>query len=121
MVLPTVPQPPAVTDDGERIYKQICKACHETGVMNAPKVGNPAAWAKFLAEGQAIVTAHGWVGVRGMPPRGGRADLPLEDFARAAAWMARSAGGDWPNPDAAMLAAIRAEEAKRIEELSKRP
>lgn len=115
--------PPLVTaaDDGERTYKQVCKACHETGVINAPKVGDAAAWAKLLAEGQAIVTAHGWVGVRGMPPRGGRADLSLEDFARATAWMARSAGGDWRNPDEAMLAAIREEEAKRVEALRARP
>jgi len=111
----------AAADDGERTYQQVCKACHETGVINAPKVGDAAAWAKLLAEGQAIVTAHGWVGVRGMPPRGGRADLSLEDFARATAWMARSAGGDWRNPDAAMLAAIRAEEAKRVEALRVRP
>ncbi|MBM4180646.1 MAG: cytochrome c5 family protein [Betaproteobacteria bacterium] len=111
----------AAADDGERTYQQVCKACHETGVINAPKVGDAAAWAKLLAEGQAIVTAHGWVGVRGMPPRGGRADLSLEDFARATAWMARSAGGDWQNPDAPMLAAIRAEEAKRVEALRARP
>ncbi|KAF0101758.1 MAG: putative cytochrome c5 [bacterium] len=108
-------------DDGGRTYQQVCKACHETGVINAPKVGDAAAWAKLLAEGQAIVTAHGWVGVRGMPPRGGRADLSLGDFARATAWMARSAGVDWPNPDEAMLATIRAEEVKRVEALRTRP
>jgi hypothetical protein len=31
--------------------------------------------------------------------------------------MARSAGGDWQDPDEAMLSAIREEEAKRIEEM----
>lgn len=52
-----------------------------------------------------------------MPPKGGRADLSLEEFARATAWMARSAGVDWTDPDAAMLEAIRKEEALRREAL----
>lgn len=117
---PAAPAPVVIAaDDGERTYKQVCKACHETGVINAPKVGDVEVWAKLFVEGQAVVTAHGWVGVRGMPPKGGRADLSLEDFARATAWMARSSGGDWQEPDAAMLAAIRDEEVKRIEALRK--
>ncbi|MBM4181754.1 MAG: cytochrome c5 family protein [Betaproteobacteria bacterium] len=109
------------SDDGERTYKQVCMACHASGVAGAPKTGDAEGWAKLLEEGQATVTAHGWVGVRGMPAKGGRADLALRDFARATAWMARSAGGDWPNPDDAMLAAIRDEEVKRIAELQARP
>jgi hypothetical protein len=71
----------------------------------------------LFKEGQHVVTAHGWVGQRGMPAKGGRADLPLEEFARAVAHMARAAGGNWKDPDAAMLDRIKAEEKKRIEEL----
>jgi hypothetical protein len=55
-----------------------------------------------------------------MPAKGGRPDLSLEEFARATAWMARSAGGDWQDPDEAMMSTIRKEEAKRIEELKAR-
>jgi cytochrome c5 len=115
------PQPVAAADDGERTYREVCMACHATGVAGAPKTGDAEGWNKLLAEGQATVTAHGWVGVRGMPAKGGRADLALEDFARATAWMARSAGVDWPNPDEAMMATIRDEEVKRIAELQARP
>lgn len=111
----------AVADDGERTYREVCMVCHGTGVAGAPKTGDAEGWTKLLEEGQAVVTAHGWVGVRGMPAKGGRADLALEDFARATAWMARSAGGDWPNPDEAMMAAIRDEEVKRNAELAARP
>jgi hypothetical protein len=64
-----------------------------------------------------VLTAHAWVGVRRMPARGGKADLALEEFARAAAYMARAAGGNWKDPDAALLKRIRAEEKKRIEQL----
>ena len=107
----------AAPKNGEQVYIEVCQACHAAGVANAPKAGEPGGWAKLLEEGQAVVTAHGWVGVRGMPAKGGRADLSLEEFARATAWMARSAGGDWQDPDEAMLTEIRKEEDKRIEQL----
>lgn len=107
----------AALKSGEQVYKQVCLACHASGVAGAPKAGEPGGWAALAGEGQAAVTAHGWVGIRGMPPKGGRADLGLEEFARATAWMARSAGVDWPDPDAAMLDAIRKEETLRREAL----
>mgnify|MGYP001161706120 CR=1 FL=1 len=110
----------AALKSGEAVYKQVCLACHASGVAGAPKAGEPGGWAALADEGQAAVTAHGWVGIRGMPPKGGRADLALEEFARATAWMARSAGVNWPDPDAAMLEAIRKEEALRREALKQR-
>jgi cytochrome c5 len=105
---------------GEQVYKETCFACHATGVDKAPKFGDKAAWGPLIKEGQHVLTAHGWVGVRGMPPKGGRADLALEEFARATAHMARAAGGDWKDPDAAMLGRIRAEEKKRVEQLKQK-
>lgn len=107
----------AVLKSGEQVYKTVCLACHASGVAGAPKAGEPGGWTALAGEGQAAVTAHGWVGIRAMPPKGGRADLSLEEFARATAWMARSAGVDWADPDAAMLEAIRKEEALRREAL----
>lgn len=115
------PQPAApLLKSGEQVYQAVCMACHGGGVAGAPKVGEPGGWDALLKEGQAMVTAHGWVGIRGMPPKGGRPDLSLEEFARATAYMARSAGGDWQDPDEAMLEAIREEEVKRIEQLKAR-
>jgi cytochrome c5 len=102
---------------GEQVYKQVCMACHAAGVANAPKFGDRAAWTPLIKEGQDVLTAHAWVGVRAMPPKGGRADLSLDAFARATAYMARAAGGSWKDPDAAMLARIRAEEVKRIAQM----
>jgi len=109
-----------VLKSGEQVYKEVCMACHASGAANAPKTGDQDDWAKLIAEGQAVLTAHGWVGVRGMPPKGGRPSLGLEEFARATAWMARSAGGDWQDPDEEMMEEIREEEAKRIEDLKTR-
>jgi mono/diheme cytochrome c family protein len=98
----------------------VCFACHAAGVADAPKFGERGDWEKLIEEGQAKVTAHGWVGMGAMPPRGGRSDLTQEEFARAVAWMARHAGGDRQDPDAAMLHEIREEEEERIAELKKK-
>jgi cytochrome c5 len=92
---------------GEQVYQQVCSACHAAGLEKAPKLGDRKAWAPLIKEGQSKLTADGWIGVRAMPPRGGKADLPLEDFSRAAAFMARAGGANWKDPDEAMLANIR--------------
>ncbi len=107
-------QTTAALKSGEQVYRETCMACHGTGVAQAPRTGDRKAWAKLIAEGQAVLTSHAWVGVRGMPPKGGNPDLSLEEFSRAVAWLAREAGGNWQDPDAAMLRRIQAEEKKRL-------
>lgn len=104
---------------GEQVYRETCMACHGPGLAGAPRAGDRRAWGKLIPEGQAVLTAHGWVGVRAMPPKGGRNDLSLEEFARAVAWMVRESGGNWADPDARLLDQIRLEERKRIEQLRK--
>ena len=101
-------------DSGKEVYREVCMACHGTKFEKAPQLGDREAWAPLIEEGQAVLTAHAWVGVRQMPPRGGDNSLSLEEFARAVAYMARAAGGDWKDPDDAMLAKIRAEEKQRL-------
>jgi cytochrome c5 len=101
--------------EGEAVYKEVCSACHATGVAHAPKFQDREAWAPLLAEGQAVLTGHAWVGVRAMPARGGVPELRLGEFARAVAYMARNAGGDWNDPDAPMLRQIAGEAEKRLD------
>jgi cytochrome c5 len=103
---------------GEQVYREVCVACHATGVANAPKFADKKMWAPLIAEGQAVLTAHAWVGVRGMPAKGGNPQLSLEEFSRATAYMARAAGGNWKDPDAKLLAVIKEEEKKRIASLN---
>ncbi len=112
--------PAQAQQSGEAVYKSICFACHATGAANAPKLGDAKAWTPLIKEGQAVLTAHAWVGVRGMPPKGGNPNMSLEDFSKAVAYMANSAGGKWKDPDPKMLAAIQAEEKKRIADLAKK-
>ena len=107
---------------GEMVYKETCLACHATGLEKAPKFGDHKAWVPLIKEGQARITADGWVGERGMPARGGNPNLSLEEFARAVAFMARAGGGNWKDPDSAMLERIRSAEKKRLDHLkAKKP
>ena len=103
----------ALAQPGEATYKAVCAACHTSGVANAPKLGDAKKWGPLIREGQAVLTAHGYVGIRGMPAKGGKPDLSVEDFADAVAYMVNQSGGKWPSPDAKTLAAIRTEIDKR--------
>ena len=109
------PASQAQSASGEQVYKEVCFACHATGLEKAPKLGDRKAWAPLIKEGQSKLTADGWIGVRAMPPRGGKADLSLEDFSRAAAYMGRAGGANWKDPDAAMLANIQKRVKSRLD------
>ena len=100
---------------GEQTYKKVCVSCHGMGVLNAPKFGDAAKWAPLIAEGQVTLTAHGYVGIRGMPPKGGVPTLGIEGFADALVYMVNKSGGKWKSPDVATLAAINKEiEARKL-------
>ena len=45
---------------------------------NSDVSGEKGWWKKLIGEGQVIITAHGYVGARAMPPKGGRQDLSIE-------------------------------------------
>jgi cytochrome c5 len=94
---------------GIKTYQQVCMVCHASGVANAPKTGDKAGWAPLIAEGQVILTAHGYVGVRAMPAKGGKPDLSIEDFSEAVNHMVNQSGGNWKKADKSMLDAIKKE------------
>jgi cytochrome c5 len=98
---------------GESTYNQVCAACHGAGVIKAPKLGDKKAWKSLIAEGQVILTAHGYVGVRAMPPKGGKDDLSVEQFAEAVNYMVNQSGGNWSSPNKSMLEKINKEIAAR--------
>jgi cytochrome c5 len=108
-VIPTI----ALAQPGEATYRAVCAACHTSGVANAPKLGDTKKWGPLIREGQAVLTAHGYVGIRGMPAKGGKPDLSVEDFADAVVYLVNNSGGKWLSPDPKTLAAIRTEIEKR--------
>lgn len=77
------------------------------------KAGRSSGLEKLIGEGQVIITAHGYVGVRAMPPRGGKEELSVEQFAEALNYMVNKSGGHWVSPDKAMLEEINKEIANR--------
>ncbi|MGB5081029.1 MAG: c-type cytochrome, partial [Burkholderiales bacterium] len=63
--------------DGKKVYETNCMACHGTGVANAPKFGDKAAWAPHLALGVRELYNTALKGKGPMPPKGG--NLTLSD------------------------------------------
>ena len=106
---------PAIADEKSEAhtYKEVCSVCHATGVANAPKFGDQIAWRKLISEGQVIITAHGYVGVRAMPPKGGKEDLSIDQFAEALNYMVSKSGGNWNTPSESMREEIIKEIAAR--------
>lgn len=111
---------PVLASKGESTYKAVCSACHSTGVLGSPRLGDKKAWGPLIKEGQEILTAHGYVGIRGMPAKGGKPDLSVEDFASALVFMVNKSGGQWVDPNPKQLEAIRNEISKREKELSQK-
>jgi cytochrome c5 len=82
---------------GEEIVKEVCAACHQTGVANAPKLGDKAAWAPRLKLGlngmlQSVVNGKG-----AMAARAGTS-LTDQELTSAIVSMANQAGGNLKEP-----------------------
>jgi cytochrome c5 len=85
---------------GEQVYNQVCKTCHEAGLAGAPKVGDAAAWAPRIKQGDKTLLAHAVDGIRAMPPKGGNPDLEPIEVERAVVFMANKSGGNLKQPSA---------------------
>lgn len=63
------------TDAGKKLYEAACQACHGPGVAGAPKLGDKAAWAPRIKQGNDTLYANAIKGFQGksgfMPPKGG--------------------------------------------------
>lgn len=78
---------------GKIAYEANCAACHASGVAGAPKPGDKAAWSARISQGYATVYDHALKGLRGMPAKGGNADLSEADLNNAVAYLFVEAGG----------------------------
>lgn len=99
---------------GEQVYGQVCKTCHEAGVLNAPKFGGKASWAKVIAQGQATTVGHALNGYKAMPAKGGNPDLENVEVERGVVFMANKAGANWKEPAAPVAAAAAASPAAAV-------
>ena len=78
---------------GKAVYDANCAACHATGVAGAPKPGDKAAWSARMGQGYAGLYDNALKGIRGMPAKGGNADLPEADLANSVGYMFAETGG----------------------------
>ena len=77
---------------GEAIYQSACFACHLSGVAEAPKLDDPAAWEPRLGQGMAGLLQSVTDGKGAMPPKGGFAHLTEDDLRNAIGFMLDQAG-----------------------------
>lgn len=80
----------ALAADGKSVYDSTCVACHATGVANAPKFGDKAAWAPRVATGKDALVKSVVAGKGAMPPKAGNASLPEADIKAAVDYMLAS-------------------------------
>jgi cytochrome c5 len=88
---PQIAQAEEPPDKGKTVYDTACVVCHQTGVGGAPKIGDKAAWADRIKQGEGTLADHAIKGFQGktgmMPPKGGRTDLSDEDVKAAGSYM----------------------------------
>lgn len=77
----------ALAADGKAVYDKTCVACHASGVANAPKLGDKAAWAPRLATGKDALLTSVLKGKGAMPPKAGAAGLKDDEIAAAVEFM----------------------------------
>jgi len=89
---PAAPQTTAaVNPAGEKLYKSVCFACHATGVANAPKFGDKAAWDPYIKTGMDAMVKVAMQGKPPMPPKGGAANASEDDIRAAVQYMVDAA------------------------------
>jgi len=78
----------------EQVYATVCSACHDGGLLNAPKSADNAAWsARKAAQGGVDgLTASAIKGKNSMPARGGNPDLSDDEIKSAVELILKKAG-----------------------------
>lgn len=82
--------PEAAGNVGKDLYDKTCVTCHSSGIAGAPKFGDKAAWAPFIAQGMDTMVAKATKGVNAMPPKGGSTASDA-DFKAAIQYMVDAA------------------------------
>ena len=83
---------------GEQVVKAVCIACHGTGALGSPKIGDKSAWAPRIKQGYETLIKHAVEGIRQMPARGGNPALSDGEIANAVAYMANQSGAKFSPP-----------------------
>src|SRR5262245_56399068 len=82
---------------GEQVFQAQCTACHATGAVGAPKLGDEAAWGPRVKTGLDALMNSALKGKGNMPPQGG-GDATDFEIARAVGFMANNSGAKFDGP-----------------------
>lgn len=88
---------PAALASGDKVYQAQCAACHASGAVGAPKLGDAGAWGPRLAQGMNALLQAALKGKGNMPAQGG-GDFTDFEIARAVVYMGNQSGGKLPEP-----------------------
>jgi cytochrome c5 len=72
---------------GEKTFNATCVACHGSGVLGAPKLGDKASWAPRIKQGVPTLYKHALEGFKMMPAKGGNAGLKDNELQAAIDFM----------------------------------
>ena len=81
------------TRSGEQVVKERCQECHAEGKNGSPKLGDMAAWKPRLTKGVDPLVKSAIGGHKGMPARGGMANLSDAEMKAAVEYMVGLTGG----------------------------
>lgn len=84
---------PGAAQTGKQIWEGTCSACHESGALGAPKIGNKTEWAPRIAEGLKTLESHALNGYKQMPAHGGNPALTDAEVIKALEYMVSQSGG----------------------------
>jgi cytochrome c5 len=82
----------AAAQSPEQIVTQVCAACHQAGVLNAPKIGAKEDWEPRMAQGLDTLVSHAVNGYNAMPAKGGNPNLTEDDIRASTLWMLAESG-----------------------------
>jgi cytochrome c5 len=74
---------------GERVYRQACATCHDSGELGAPVLGNESQWTPLLRKDFDVVLRNTLRGGNNMPAKGGCAECTNSEVIAAAKYMAQ--------------------------------
>jgi len=78
---------PGATSLGVAVYERAYAVCHDTGVANAPKLGDRVAWEPRMAQGIQRLLRSLIAGKGAMPPRGTCAECSDADLRAAVEYL----------------------------------
>ncbi len=80
-------QPVVVADLTGAAAYETCAACHASGVLDAPIVGDTAVWAERLSKGTDVLYDNAINGLNAMPAKGGFTQLTDNTIKAAVDYM----------------------------------